>query len=156
MGSTPTAWAIVQYDYSHRIMDIQTFKNVVFLQFSLDSDNHVVLPKNGIYNLILLHNKKYPKEQFIGLNRGSKIGVKKLKDCTHWGLFDVSNEDKIKVLHTAAFTTSRTPQVIRFRNHYAIMKNRGETFFTFVISNHKSYADMRNFYKNNRTMKIGE
>lgn len=123
--------------------DLSPFNNVVFVQFSLTKNNKPNIPYNGIYNLKLVNNSLIPGETFIGLERGTRYGMTKLKGCTHWGLVDISNPESPRMIHHAPFLEDKNPTVVRMRSHYIIIRSTSQKHFKFYISKNKSYRDMR-------------
>lgn len=130
------------------MVDINAFSQCVFVQFSLNKDNTPTIPDNGIKEFAVFENKKYDNVSFIGVTRASKYGIRKLKGCTHWGIVDVSNPDKPTMVHYDTYPSSK-PQVIKMRNHYVIVRGKGNHHMNLVISEYQSHQKMKQAHEGN-------
>jgi len=126
--------------------NINAFSNCVFVQFSIDENGSPQIPYNGIKQFGIFNNNKYLQESFIGVKGGNRYGLRKLKDCTHWGIVDATDEENPVMLHYAPYPQSNVPQVIKSRKHYIIVRNRGLHHFNLVISDYRSHGEMKSKY----------
>lgn len=133
--------------------NFNAFKDCLFVQFSLNDNGTLKVPKNGIKELALYNNSKYIGETFIGVSNTSKFGIRILKNCTHWGIIDASDPETPVLIHVDEYPTN-LPSVYRIRNHYMISRLKGNVYMSIVISDYKSHKDMKRKHESWYIMQI--
>jgi hypothetical protein len=118
----------------------QSFDNCYLLQYSI-VDGRMVIHEKGIRSI----SKVVPtngNEPFYGVDRGTKYGIRKLIGTTHWAIVDATDLSNMKIIHTDAYPEISSPQLIKARGHYIIVRS-SPTNIKLYISRHKSFQEMR-------------
>jgi hypothetical protein len=115
-----------------------TFDNYYLVQFYIQNNSVVPVWERKLQSFVSkLHPTAAP---FLAPEKSSKYGYKKIRNATHWGLFQIIDDEPKLVVHEQFKKNSRfkkqmdNKMYIHFR-----MKNE---LFSFMISNYESYKHM--------------
>lgn len=123
--------------------------NCYFIQYSLNEDNTMNIHPKGIRAIQRMQNNKY-NTYFYGAERGTKYGIPKLKDTTHWAIVDASDLSNMKIVYANEYPQPRqAPQLARSRKHYIIVRST-DKYIKFYISQFSSVQKMREHFSNER------
>jgi hypothetical protein len=117
--------------------------NHLLVQFIIGPENSMIpIRQNEIHQFE--SNKFVEGTKFWGVSGGSRYGVYRDPQATHWAVVDASNVNKPKVILYDQFEkTPKIKKVYKIGRHYAIMRNFTK-FFKFQITEHSTISDLRN------------
>ena len=115
-----------------------TFDNYYLVQFYIHNNSVVPVWERKLHSFASkLHPTATP---FFAPERGSKYGYKKIHNATHWGLFQVVDDEPKLVVHEEFKKNSRFKKQMDNKMYIHLrMKNE---FFSFMISSYESFKQM--------------
>lgn len=126
-----------------------TFDNCILVQFNLKSSKKInPLRANP---LVLITSHRYIENaQFWGVSKGSKYGVYVDPQATHWGIFDLTDQDNPKLLLSDKFEdTPRVRKIYKIKGMYAVMKKCSK-YYKFQIANFSSIKELKASINDNK------
>lgn len=119
-----------------------TFDTHILVQFNIGPGNTMIpLRQNPIGEME--SNRYVQGTKFWGVLKGSKYGVYRDPQATHWAVVNIANIDKPRVMLYDAFEkTPRIKKVYKIGRNYAIMRNFNK-YFKFQISEFKTIGELR-------------